>query len=155
MDQKRLILAIAISIAILLGFQLLIAPHLPQPPEPVHARTAELDNAKPAPEPGSGPVAGINAPNASQAPEPKNVPRVKIDAPSVKGSISLVGARLDDLVLRDYRETLAPELAAGAAARAALLRQAVLCPVRLDGGAGQRREGARPATRCGRHRRPS
>ena len=34
MDQKRLFLAIAISVAILLGFQLLIAPHLPQPPKP-------------------------------------------------------------------------------------------------------------------------
>ena len=34
MDQKRLFLAIAISVAILLGFQLLIAPHLPHPPLP-------------------------------------------------------------------------------------------------------------------------
>ena len=34
MDQKRLFLAIAISVAILLGFQVLIAPHLPQPPKP-------------------------------------------------------------------------------------------------------------------------
>ena len=34
MDQKRLFLAIAISLAILLGFQVLIAPHLPQPPQP-------------------------------------------------------------------------------------------------------------------------
>ena len=34
MDQKRLFMAIAISIAILLGFQLLIAPHLPQPQKP-------------------------------------------------------------------------------------------------------------------------
>ena len=33
MDQKRLFLAIAISVAILLGFQVLIAPHLPQPPQ--------------------------------------------------------------------------------------------------------------------------
>ena len=34
MDQQRLFIAIAISVAILLGFQLLIAPHLPQPPKP-------------------------------------------------------------------------------------------------------------------------
>ena len=32
MDQKRLFLAIAVSLAILLGFQMLIAPHLPKPP---------------------------------------------------------------------------------------------------------------------------
>ena len=37
MDQKRLFMAIAISLAILLGFQYLISPHLPHPavPQPV------------------------------------------------------------------------------------------------------------------------
>ena len=40
---------------------------------------------------------------------PKTVPRVRIDAPRVVGSISLLGARIDDLELRDYRETLAPD----------------------------------------------
>ena len=33
------------------------------------------------------------------------MPRVKIDTPSLAGSINLVGARLDDLVLKRYRET--------------------------------------------------
>ena len=33
---------------------------------------------------------------------------MKIAAHRVRGSISLLGARLDDLVLTDYRETLAP-----------------------------------------------
>ena len=32
--------------------------------------------------------------------------RVKIDTPRVSGSINLTGARLDDLVLKDYRETV-------------------------------------------------
>ena len=36
MDQKRLFLAIAVSLAIMLGFQFLVAPHLPKPrPPPV------------------------------------------------------------------------------------------------------------------------
>ena len=39
-------------------------------------------------------------------PPPKDVPRVRIDAPRVEGSISLLGARLDDLQLRDYHETV-------------------------------------------------
>ena len=39
---------------------------------------------------------------------PKEVPRLQIAAHRLRGSISLLGARLDDLVLTDYRETLAP-----------------------------------------------
>jgi YidC/Oxa1 family membrane protein insertase len=35
------------------------------------------------------------------------VPRVKIDTPSVVGSVSLKGARLDDLFLKGYRQTIA------------------------------------------------
>ena len=34
--------------------------------------------------------------------------RVKIDTPRLRGSISLIGARIDDLSLADYRETLDP-----------------------------------------------
>ena len=35
-------------------------------------------------------------------------PRVKIDTPALSGSISLKGARLDDLALKQYRETVDP-----------------------------------------------
>ena len=40
---------------------------------------------------------------------PKDVPRVAINANKLSGSISLLGARLDDIVLTDYRETVAPD----------------------------------------------
>jgi membrane protein insertase, YidC/Oxa1 family, N-terminal domain len=36
------------------------------------------------------------------------VPRVKIDTPRVTGSISLKGARIDDLSLVQFRETVDP-----------------------------------------------
>ena len=36
----------------------------------------------------------------------KKAPRVQIDTPRVRGSISLAGARLDDLTLKDYRVSL-------------------------------------------------
>jgi YidC/Oxa1 family membrane protein insertase len=103
MDQQRLLIAIAISIAILLGFQLLIAPHLPQPPKP-QTQQASTNAAPPSPlaPPQGSPVSNVPA-------VPKNVPRVKIAAQRLSGSISLLGARLDDLVLTDYRETLAPD----------------------------------------------
>ena len=98
MDQKRLFLAIAMSLAILLGYQYFVAPHLPQPPvAPVQTVASPTATANAAPMAVSGP------------PVPKVVPRVNIDAPRLRGSISLLGARLDDVVLTDYRETLAPD----------------------------------------------
>ena len=92
MDQKRLFIAIAISVAILLGFQLLIAPHLPQPPPT--QQTASNDSRAtgvtlPAPPQGSpGAAAQAAVPTV-----PKNVPRVKIDAPRVRGLASACSAR--------------------------------------------------------------
>jgi YidC/Oxa1 family membrane protein insertase len=99
MDQKRLFLAIAVSLAILLGFQLLVAPHLPKPPPPKIAETTQTTVAT------SG--SGAALPPAA-ATEPRDVPRVKIDAPKVQGSVNLLGAKLDDLVLKAYHEEIAP-----------------------------------------------
>ncbi len=103
MDQKRLFLAIAVSLAILLSFQMLIAPHLPKPPAQQVAQTSEQH-------PATTPLEGAPAAAALPTPaaEPANVPRVKIDAPRVEGSINLLGAKLDELVLKDYREEIAP-----------------------------------------------
>ena len=104
MDQKRLFTAIAISIAILLGFQLLFPKRTPLPADTVQATQSTPTNATPRPtgdlaSPGTEPVA---------VPPPRDVPRLRISAPRVQGSINLMGARLDDLVLRDYREQVDP-----------------------------------------------
>ena len=103
MDQNRLIIAIAVSIAILLGFQFLL-PAKPVPPTATTSTT--LTQATPAPTrnpatPGNGPES-VAAPVAT-----RDVPRLPIHATRVQGSINLAGARLDDLVLRDYHEQVA------------------------------------------------
>ena len=99
-------LAIAISIAILLGYQMLVRPYLPQP-APTVAHTAQTGATAPKP----SDTLGVTPSDAGTAPVavPREVPRLRIEAPLVSGSISLVGARLDDLTLRDYRETIDPK----------------------------------------------
>src|SRR5208282_1173146 len=105
MDQNRLFMAIALSVAILVAFEwLLPRPHPVPPTEP--AKVAGSTET-PAPAAGPAPPAAITAAAAPTTP-PREVPRVKIASAKLLGSVSLVGAKLDDLVLRDYRETIDP-----------------------------------------------
>ena len=104
MDQKRLLTAIVISIAILLGFRLLA----PSPPPKVEATqsTPASQTARPTGDPaapGTQPTAAVPPPA-----EQRDVPRLPIAADKVAGTINLLGARLDDLVLRKYHEEVEP-----------------------------------------------
>jgi YidC/Oxa1 family membrane protein insertase len=107
MDQKRFFIWVAISIAILLVFQELgkrVAP-----PPPAHSQvTEQLPGAGPATAPKTSNGIGVTASDNGAAPiaPPRATARLSIDAPKVQGSIALTGAKFDDLVLRDYHETL-------------------------------------------------
>jgi YidC/Oxa1 family membrane protein insertase len=104
MDQKRLIVFFVISLAILLGFQQL----QPKRPLPVPDAATQVTQNTPTgttPRPAFDPAAPGTQPVAV-APPQRDVPRLAINAPRVQGSINLAGARLDDLVLRDYREAV-------------------------------------------------
>lgn len=102
MDTRRLILATLLSAVVLIGFDYFF----PQAPKaPVPTSTQQTVSA-----PASGDAASANAPAAPSVAEPAAQPdgpdtRVVIDAPAVQGSLSLRGAKLDDLVLKAYRET--------------------------------------------------
>jgi YidC/Oxa1 family membrane protein insertase len=115
-EQRNLFLAIGLSLAILLGFQFFM-PHHVEPPKAPPQQTAEQARQQPAPAaPGQGtlPIAP-GAPNVAAPPAREEVltraPRVRIDTPRVRGSISLAGGRIDDLVLKDYRQTTDPDSA--------------------------------------------
>ena len=109
MDNNRLILAVALSVAILLGFELVMPK---QNRQALHQQATQTTQATPpadAPKPVIDPASAGNQPVA--VPAPRADARLPIEAPRVKGSIDLTGAKLDDLVLRDYRETVQPNSA--------------------------------------------
>lgn len=112
-DQRNLILAIALSIAILLGFQYFFAPPPPPPREAVQTSESQLPSAATAPGsspavPGGAPVNAVKDRAAIVAEALADGGRVKVNTPSLHGSINLVGGRIDDLTLADYKETPDP-----------------------------------------------
>ena len=100
-DQTRnLIILAVVGIAILIGWQYMFPPFQ-------------------APAPAPSEVAGETAPSTEPV-QPEFVPmtreealgksaRVAIDAPRVFGSISLTGARIDDVELRDFKKENEPD----------------------------------------------
>ena len=136
MENKNLLFAIVVSAAILFGWQYFYeGPRL----EKQHALleqqrleeearqkaaggtpAASGDSTAPqstfgAPSSGLGPnlsAAGLSASAAASETREAAIaktPRVKIQSDRIDGSISLIGGRVDDIVLLDYRETLDPE----------------------------------------------
>ncbi len=81
-------------------------PHQPAKPPPQQQVATRSTPAEQAPPPTANPAGPGTQPMPAAVPH--DVPRVKIDSPRLQGSLSLYGATLDDLVLRDYRETVDP-----------------------------------------------
>jgi YidC/Oxa1 family membrane protein insertase len=119
-DQKNTIIAIVLSAIVLIAWQYFFATpqankqrqlaeqqrleQSQQPPAaPAGGPTAQPSNIPLAP----GQVGTAGAPLAREK-VIAETPRIAIDTPTVKGSIALKGARLDDLSLVKYRETVDP-----------------------------------------------
>ena len=108
MDQKRLITAIAISLAILITFQLLLPKTPKQPQQQQVAQSEQTHGQQAATRARTVANPAYTGTEPEAVPPPKNTPRVPINAPKVAGSINLRGGLLDDLVLRDYHEEVSP-----------------------------------------------
>jgi YidC/Oxa1 family membrane protein insertase len=124
MEQRNLLIAIVLSVGILIAFQFAFERmRPPQPPGPTGGTPATAP-ATSGPATGSAPpgpassadTPGTNAPGAApaHAAETREAalteqPRVKINTPRLHGSIDLLGARLDDLTLANYHETVDPK----------------------------------------------
>ncbi len=113
MDNRNLLLAVVLSGLLILGWDVGMRYFYPEA-----ALSAQVDPAKPTPTAataaqtsttaGAGSLGGdaaaarkVNLTTALASPN-----RVAIDTPRLAGSINLVGARIDDIVLKDYRETV-------------------------------------------------
>jgi len=113
-EQRNLWIAIAASVAILVGFQFFFAPE-PAPQDREAQVREQLDvNGNTAPQTasnvpsvpgGAAPAAPVVNRDAALA----KAPRIKIETPRVEGSIRLVGGVIDDIQLQDYRETEEPD----------------------------------------------
>lgn len=125
-DKKNMIIAIALSAAIIFGWQFFYEMPKAEKLRAQQALQAELAQSQAATSnatattsttPGTTTAAaGAAAPGDvgvnQQLPRADALAqsaRVAIDAPKLKGSISLKGGRIDDLVLKNYRDTIAAD----------------------------------------------
>ena len=106
-QNKNLILATALSFAVILVWVLLFPPQdTPQTTTPPATATATMvapGTAIVAP----GAAATAGSPAAAIATAAADLPRLQIDTPRLSGAISVQGGRIDDLLLKGYPETLA------------------------------------------------
>ena len=122
-DQQNIVLAIALSIAVLIGFEFFyMAPlreqALKQQAAREQAAQQQADglvtpSATDAPTaPGTSVVPGAEATVAVAVSREDAVaasPRIEVRSPLLLGSISLEGGRIDDITLAAYRETTEPD----------------------------------------------
>jgi YidC/Oxa1 family membrane protein insertase len=117
-NSRNTIIAVILSGLVLIAWQYFY--NVPQMEKQRAAQQAQSELAKSAPKP--APATPSTLPQAEPSPPAASSPtivgrdtaiatspRVKIDTPRLTGSISLKGARIDDLSLVQYRETVDPQ----------------------------------------------
>jgi YidC/Oxa1 family membrane protein insertase len=134
LEHKNTIIAIVLSLAVMVGWQILIgypqmkkeeeqarlkqqeqSQVLPGQTQPGKSQTGNQANnqnqsgaAGPAPEAPGLPNATAPSQAASRESVIGSTPRIAINTPRLGGSIDLKGGRIDDLTLTQYRETIDP-----------------------------------------------
>jgi YidC/Oxa1 family membrane protein insertase len=104
LDNQRNLAAVVLSLALLLGFDLVMGRLYPQP-APSERVTSQADTpAQQVPLEGG---AGALAEQVRHLRTALRTPgRVAIDAPEVAGSINPIGAQIEDIVLKSHRQTV-------------------------------------------------
>ena len=112
-DNRNLIAAMVLSLAILIGWQVFYVEPQLEAERAIAQQQAELAATDDLPQASAGKAvssdAGVAAVGASQQSSDAAAslaPRIAISTPRLSGSFSTAGARLDDLVLLDYQTEL-------------------------------------------------
>jgi len=130
-DQRNTLLAIVLSVGILIGWQYFVAGPQIEKQKQIQQQQEVQQQTKTGPQGPQAPAKdGVqqapSAPQTPTAPQTKGTiqapasltrdqvlaasgTRVTIETPRVRGSIALKGARIDDVSLNDYRETVDPK----------------------------------------------
>ena len=116
-DKRNMIAAILLSVAILIGWNFVSEKFFPTPDKPDVTKTVAGANGSPAATPATqGQPSALPTPGAPAAPASTTIrpvdavlaegKRIPIETSEIKGSINLVGARIDDITLTKYRQTI-------------------------------------------------
>ncbi len=116
-NQRNLILAVVLCGILILGYDAAISYFYPAPPDTEQVDRATTPEQRRAADVANNTTGGSQAAQQTVAVDAAQTAvdldealasgnRVKIDAPRVEGSINLVGARIDDIELKDHRATV-------------------------------------------------
>lgn len=101
-DQKNLIIAIALSVLVFVGWGYLFPQPTVDPSIPQQQPNAQKEILNPLAGTSGNASVAVPAVHGLTASQEK---RISIETPKLSGSIRLQGARLDDLVLKEYKQT--------------------------------------------------
>ncbi len=110
-NNKNVLLAITLAAAVLFVWQYFVATPSMKAEQARQAALTHQEKANPAAAPGLPGIAAASSHMSREAALKAGGPRIVIDTPMVDGSILLKGARLDDLRLKAYHETVDPKSA--------------------------------------------
>jgi YidC/Oxa1 family membrane protein insertase len=106
-ERQNFVLFAVLAALILFAWPLIQGKFFPVANPPV--TKIEKGKSKVLPQPSADPTADNPAAMRNRDVVLRDSPRVAIDTPMLKGSINLKGARIDDLVLVKYKETIAKD----------------------------------------------
>ncbi len=106
-DQKNFLLFAVLAAALLFGWPMVTGWLFPTANPPV--TVVKGGETKVVPNPGADPAADSPAAVRDRKLVLSESPRVQIETPTIRGTINLKGARIDDLVLVKHKETIKPD----------------------------------------------